>query len=34
MTMQNANHTVTFEPDADNTRLLRDSVDLPPVSPW
>lgn len=25
MTMQNANHTVTFEPDAENTRLLRDA---------
>ena len=25
MTMQNANHPVTFEPDSDNTRLLRDA---------
>ncbi|KZM48840.1 flavin reductase family protein [Labrenzia sp. OB1] len=25
MTMQTANHTVTFEPDAENTRLLRDA---------
>ncbi|WP_269582822.1 flavin reductase family protein [Roseibium sp. Sym1] len=25
MTMQNANHPVTFEPDTDNTRLLRDA---------